>query len=116
MPALKKLAASLSEDEKIGVEIVMKALTSPLRQIAENAGKEGSIIIQKIAEMGTAFGYDAKTDIFCDMFEKGIVDPTKVVRCSIQFAASVAALLLTTEAIITDEKEEEKAAMHSMHS
>ena len=114
IPAVKALAATLTEDEKIGAEIVMKALTSPLRQIAENAGKEGAIIIQKIAEMDAAFGYDANTDTYCNMFEKGIVDPTKVVRCCIQFASSVAALLLTTEAIITDEKVEDKAA--AMHS
>lgn len=114
IPALKKLIASLSGDEKIGAEIVMKAVSSPLRQIAENAGKEGAIIIQKISEMDLSYGYDANNDTYTDMFEKGIVDPTKVVRCCIQFAASVAGLLLTTEAIITDEKDDEKASMPAM--
>jgi chaperonin GroEL len=114
IPALKSLIETLNGDEKIGAEIVMKSISSPLKQIAENAGKEGAIIIQKISEMDTAFGYDANSDTYTNMFERGIVDPTKVVRCCIQFAASIAGLLLTTEAIITDEKEEEKPAMPAM--
>lgn len=115
IPALKVLVDNLVGDERIGAEIIMKAITSPIRQIADNAGKEGAIIIQKIEEMDTAFGYDANTDTYENMFEKGIVDPTKVVRCCIQFAASIAGLLLTTEAIITEEKTEEKqSAMPSM--
>jgi chaperonin GroEL len=109
IPALEKLISSLSNDEKIGAEIVLKSIKYPLRQIAENAGKEGSIIVQKVASMKSSEGYDARNDEFVDMFEKGIVDPTKVVRCAIQFAASIAALLLTTEAIITDDEKEEKS-------
>lgn len=108
--ALQKLIDTLSGDIKVGAEIILKALTYPLRQIAENAGKEGSLIVQKVAQMTTYEGYDANEDVFCNMIEKGIVDPTKVVRSAIQFAASVAALLLTTEAIITEEKEEKPAA------
>jgi len=106
IPALEKLAASLSGDEKLGVEIIIKAISYPLRQIAENAGKEGSIIVQKVASMGTYEGWDALVDEFGNMLKKGIVDPTKVVRLTIELAASIAALLLTTEAIITDEVEE----------
>lgn len=110
IPALKKAIESLVGDEKIGAEIILKAITHPLRQIAENGGKEGSLIIQKVMEKGGNYGYDAKDDVYCDMLEKGIVDPTKVVRCCIQFSASVAGLLLTTEAIITDEADEKAEA------
>ena len=109
IPALEKLANSLSGDEKLGIEIIIKAISYPLRQIAENAGKEGSIIIQKVASMGTYEGWDALVDEFGNMFKKGIVDPTKVVRLTIELAASIAALLLTTEAIITEEAEEKSS-------
>ncbi len=106
--AIDNLIKSLDGDEKIGAEIVKKAITYPLRQISANAGVEGSLIIQKVEGLKPTEGYDAATDTFVDMFEKGIVDPTKVVRCTIQFAASIAALLLTTEAIITEEEEEKE--------
>lgn len=109
LPALKKLIASLEGDQKVGVEIIYRALSSPLRQIAENAGKEGSIVVQKVMEMKTEEGYDAREDLYVNMYEKGILNPTKVDRCAVQFAASVAALLLTTEAIITEEVEEKTA-------
>jgi chaperonin GroEL len=109
IPVLEKLAASLSGDEKLGVEIIMKAILYPARQIAENAGKEGAIIIQKIAQMDTYEGWDAQADEYCNMLKKGIVDPTKVNRLTIELAASIAALLLTTEAIITEEVEEKSA-------
>jgi chaperonin GroEL len=110
IPALEKLIATLSGDIKIGAEIILRSLTYPLRQIAENAGKEGAIIVQKVAAMKTFEGYDAREDAFVDMVLKGIVDPTKVVRCALQFAASIAGLLLTTEAIITEEEQEKPAA------
>ena len=109
MPSLEKLAASLTEDEKVGVEIIMKAISWPIRQIAENAGKEGSIIVQKITSMDTYEGWDAQNDKFGNMLEMGIVDPTKVSRLSIELSASIAALLLTTEAIITDEVDDKPA-------
>ena len=112
LPALEKLAASLTGDVKVGVEIIMKAILWPLRQIAENAGKEGSIIVQKVAGMGTYEGWDAQNDEFGNMMQKGIVDPTKVVRLSIELSASIASLLLTTEAIITEEEEEKPAMNH----
>ncbi len=110
LPALQAAIEKLSGDTKIGAEIIVRALSYPLRQIAENAGKEGSIIVQKVASMGTYEGYDAREDVYVNMMDKGIVDPTKVVRCALQFAASIAGLLLTTEAIITEEEQEKPAA------
>ncbi len=110
IPALEKLAATLSGDEKVGVEIIIKAIVWPIRQISLNAGKEGSIIVQKVASMGTYEGWDALNDRFGNMLEMGIVDPTKVTRLSIELAGSIAALLLTTEAIITEEKEEKSSS------
>ena len=104
------MIASLSGDVKIGAEIIARALAYPLRQISENAGKEGSIVVQKVASMKQNEGYDAREDVYVNMIEKGIVDPTKVVRCALQFAASIAGLLLTTEAIITEEEQEKPAA------
>jgi chaperonin GroEL len=106
LPAVEKLIGKLTGDTKIGAEILARSLIYPIRQIAENAGKEGSIVVQKVASMSTQEGYDAREDVYVNMIEKGIVDPTKVVRCAIQFAASVAGLLLTTEAIITEEEKE----------
>lgn len=114
LPILEKLATELSGDEKIGVEIVIKALTYPLRQIAENAGKEGSIIVERVKQMKGHEGWDAATDSFGDMLAKGIIDPTKVVRLTIELAASIASLLLTTEAIITDEVEEKESTPAGM--
>jgi chaperonin GroEL len=114
IPELEKLAASLKGDEKIGAEIIIRTLTYPLRQIAENAGKEGSIIVQRVSQMDTYEGWDAQNDAFGNMLEKGIVDPTKVVRLSIELSASIAALLLTTEAIITDQKQEAGAQTPAM--
>lgn len=105
---LEKLANSLDNvDEKTGVEIIKKAILSPLHQIAKNAGQEGSIIVQKVKEEKDNIGYNAIKNEYVNMYDKGIVDPKKVVRCSIQAAASIAGLMLTTEVIIT-EKEEEK--------
>jgi len=109
--AVQKLISLLVGDEKIGAEIILRALTYPLKQISENAGKEGSIVVQYVQQMKSQEeGYDAAEDTYCNMFQKGIVDPMKVVRCAIQFASSIAALLLTTEAIVTEEKEAKEAA------
>ncbi len=110
IPEMEKLVASLKGDVKIGAEIILRSLSYPLRQIAENAGKEGSIVVQKVASMKANEGYDAREDAYVDMVAHGIVDPTKVVRCALQFAASIAGLLLTTEAIITEEPQEKSAA------
>lgn len=110
IPVLEKLAASLSGDIKVGVELIIKAISFPLRQIAENAGKEGSLIVQKVASMQTNEGWDAQNDKYGNMLEMGIVDPTKVVRLAIELSASIAGLLLTTEAIITEEADEKAPA------
>ena len=111
VPMLEKLATTLTGGQKIGVEIIMKAITVPLRQIAENAGLEGSIIVQKVKASKQNEGWDALSDKFGNMIDMGIIDPTKVVRLGIELAASIASLLLTTEAIITDEVEEKKGSL-----
>ena len=103
IPTVKKLVASLSGDEKTGAFIVLKALEEPIRQIAKNAGLDGSVIVDKVISSKRAnFGYDALNNKYCDMVECGIIDPTKVTRSVLQNAASVAATLLTTESIVTD--------------
>ena len=104
---VEKLLTTLQGDEKLGAKIIIKALSSPLRQIAENAGKEGSIILQKVLSMGTNDGYNALTDEYVDMVKAGILDPTKVTRLALENAVSIAAILLTTEATITEIAEEE---------
>lgn len=110
IPALKKLAEGLTGCSKVGAEIIMKAITYPLRQIAENAGQEGSIVVQKVMAMKVNEGWNALTDEYGNLVEMGVIDPTKVTRLTIELAASIASLLLTTEAIITDEPKEEKTA------
>ncbi|KGT80288.1 molecular chaperone GroEL, partial [Bradyrhizobium japonicum] len=92
-----------NDDQKTGVEIVRKALSAPARQIAINAGEDGSVIVGKILENKTyAYGFDSQTGDYADLVKKGIIDPTKVVRTAIQNAASVAALLITTEAMVAE--------------
>lgn len=109
--ALGKLADVTEGDEKTGMQIVLKALEAPVRQIAQNAGLEGSVIIEKIKESGkVGYGFDAASESYKDMIEAGIVDPTKVTRSALQNAASVAAMVLTTESLVAD-KEEENDAM-----
>jgi len=98
----------LEGDEAVGVQIIRRALEEPLRQIAENAGEEGSIIVEKVKAMEEGMGYNALTGEYVNMLEAGIVDPAKVVRSAIQNAASIAALFLTTEAVVTEKPEEEK--------
>lgn len=98
-----KAAAAASGDEKTGVEIVLRALEEPVRQIADNAGLEGSVIVEKIKEANKpGYGYDAAAGEYGDMTEKGIIDPTKVSRSALQNAASISALLLTTESLVSD--------------
>jgi chaperonin GroEL len=98
-----------NEDEKTGIQIIRRAMEEPLRQIVANAGGEGSIVIAKVQEGKDDFGYNAKTDEYQSMFEAGIIDPTKVTRVALENAASVAGMLLTTEATITDIPEPEAA-------
>ncbi len=106
IPAVKAYVDSVEGDEKTGAAIVLKALEEPVRQIAANAGIEGSIIVDKLKTKGeVGYGYNALTDVFCDMIETGIVDPTKVTRSALQNASSVASVVLTTESLIADIKE-----------
>jgi chaperonin GroEL len=103
IPAVKKLVGELDGDEKTGAAIILKALEEPIRQIAKNAGVDGSVIVDKVvSSKKTNYGYDALNNKYCDMVESGIIDPTKVTRSVLQNAASVAATLLTTESIVTD--------------
>ena len=106
IPAVEAVVASLEGDEKTGAQIVAKALTSPMKQIADNAGLDGAVIIAKIRESGkVGYGFDAYNETYCDMVEAGIVDPAKVTRCALQNAASIASTVLTTEAVVSDKKE-----------
>jgi chaperonin GroEL len=98
-----------NNDETTGIKIIARAIEEPLRQIVANAGLEGSVVVAKVKEGSGAFGFNAKTDEYCDMYAAGIIDPTKVVRVALENAASVAALLLTTEATITELPKEDKA-------
>jgi chaperonin GroEL len=111
IPALEKL--KVEGDIKIGVDIVKKALEEPIRQIANNAGQEGSVVCERVKNEKGAFGFDAAKDEYTDMIEAGIIDPTKVVRLALQNAASVASLMITTEALVA-EKPEKKPAYPSM--
>ena len=111
IPAVKACMDEVSGDEKTGVSIVLKALEEPVRQIALNSGLEGSVIIDKILTSGkVGYGFDAYKEEYCDMISSGIVDPTKVTRSALQNAASVAAMVLTTESLVTDIKEPEPPA------
>ena len=105
--SLKSL--KIPAEQLVGVSIVRRALEEPIRQIAENAGVEGSVVVDKVGkETKTAFGFDAAKEEYGDLVEAGIVDPTKVARYALQNAASVAGLMLTTEVMITDLPEEKK--------
>jgi chaperonin GroEL len=100
----------LNEEQRVGVEIVKRACEEPCRMIAQNAGKEGSIVVQKVKEGKGAFGYNAATDEFEDLIDAGVIDPTKVVRSALQNAASVASLLITTEALVAEKPKDDKAS------
>ena len=109
---LRALAAigdlSFDGDKQWGVKIVTRALEEPLRQIAANSGDDGSIVIQKVREGEGSFGFNAQTGVYGDLFEMGIIDPTKVVRTALQNAASVASLMVTTEAIVAERPKDDK--------
>jgi chaperonin GroEL len=106
LPALDKVRAS--GDDKIGLDIVRRALEEPIRQIAENAGAEGSIVVQTVREGKGAFGFNAETEEYEDLLAAGIIDPTKVTRVALQNAASIAGLMVTTECMVTEIPEKEK--------
>jgi len=95
-----------NDDETTGIEIVKRAIEEPLRQICENAGKEGAVIVQKVREGKADFGYNARTDVFENLHAAGVVDPAKVTRVALENAASIAGMFLTTECVISEKKED----------
>ncbi|MGD9840720.1 MAG: chaperonin GroEL [Candidatus Bipolaricaulis sp.] len=111
LKALEKLEKELEGDEKVGVQLLRRAVELPARQLAENAGFEGAVIVEQLKKEKNAIGFDVETEEFRDMFEAGIIDPTKVTRTALQNAASIAGMLLTTEALVAEIKEEKKEAM-----
>ena len=111
IPEVAKLVDMVDGDEKTGVKIVVKALEEPVRQIAANAGFDGGVVVDKIMSSGkVGYGFDAYNEVYCDMMASGIVDPTKVTRSALQNAASIASVILTTESVVADKKEEAPAA------
>ncbi|MBP7726652.1 MAG: chaperonin GroEL [Candidatus Bipolaricaulis sp.] len=111
LKALEKLEKELEGDEKVGVQLLRRAVELPARQLAENAGFEGAVIVEQLKKEKNVIGFDVETEEFRDMFEAGIIDPTKVTRTALQNAASIAGMLLTTEALVAEIKEEKKEAM-----
>src|SRR5678816_1228671 len=107
--SLEKLKG-LNEDETTGIQIVKRALEEPLRQIVVNSGIEGSIVVQKIKENKGDFGFNARTEVYENLFAAGVIDPTKVTRIALENAASIAGMLLTTEAVVADKPEPKTAA------
>jgi len=105
--AVGSVRSKAKGDEKIGVDIVLHALAAPLRQIADNGGLDGSVVVDEVVQQSVNSGYDAKTGEYTDMFQAGIIDPVKVVRTALANAASIAALMLTTEALVTNFDEED---------
>ena len=112
-------ALKLEGDERIGAQIIWRALEAPLRQIAENAGKDGAVVVQNVLAKNTPnYGYNAATDVYEDLTKAGVIDPKKVTRMALLNAASVASLLLTTDAIVSEapSHDDEKAGAHAGHS
>ncbi|MFH0877806.1 MAG: chaperonin GroEL [Candidatus Omnitrophota bacterium] len=113
IPALDGIKVA-DDDEKVGINIIRRALEEPLRQLTMNAGVDGSVIVQKVKSEKKNIGYDVNTDEYVDMLEAGIIDPTKVTRSALQNASSIASLLLTTEVLVTDIPEKDRPSMPSM--
>ena len=113
IPRVKKLLDKVDEDEKLGVKIILKALEEPVKQIATNAGLEGSVILDKVKESPVGVGFDALNEKYVDMKKEGIVDPTKVTRSALQNAASVASMVLTTESVVTNKPETKCGCNHN---
>jgi chaperonin GroEL len=107
LPTLKKL--KFDGDRKMGLDIVLRALEEPIRQIVQNAGLEGSVVVQKVKEGKDSYGFDADKEEYTDMIEAGIIDPTKVVRLALQNAASVSSLLITTECVVAEKPKKDQA-------
>ncbi len=112
IPRVQKLLDKVDEDEKLGVKIILKALEEPVKQIATNAGLEGSVILDKVKESPVGVGFDALNEKYVDMKKEGIVDPTKVTRSALQNAASVASMVLTTESVVTNKPEPKGCGHH----
>ena len=111
IPAVAKLCDGADGDELVGIKLVLKSLEAPLYQIAENAGHDGAVVVDKVKNYGKdGYGFDAYNEVYVDMMEKGIVDPTKVTRSALQNAASIASTVLTTEAVVANQPEPEPAA------
>jgi chaperonin GroEL len=108
LSAVLDTITNISAEQKFGVSIIRRSIEEPLRQISANAGVEGSIVVNKVREGSGAFGYNAATDTYGDLLEQGVIDPAKVVRCALQNAASVAGLMLTTEALVAERPKDEK--------
>jgi chaperonin GroEL len=102
----------LNEDETTGIQIIKRAVEEPLRQIVINSGIEGSIVVQKIKEGQGDFGFNARTEVYENLFAAGVIDPTKVTRVALENAASIAGMLLTTECVVADKPKKEEAHMH----
>jgi len=111
IPALDKLKGD-NEDENTGIAIIRRALEEPMRKIAENAGVEGSIVVQKVKEGKDDYGFNARSEVYENLYKSGVIDPTKVTRVALENAASIAGMLLTTECVLADEKEENAAPMN----
>jgi chaperonin GroEL len=109
IPKVEKLLDELVGDQKTGVQIIVKALEEPIRQIAANAGMEGSIVVDRVKNSAKGVGYDVLSEKYVDMIEAGIVDPAKVTRIALQNASSIAAMLLTTESLVGEIPEKEPA-------
>jgi chaperonin GroEL len=107
-PAVQKLHDTLAGDEKIGAAIILRSLEEPIRHIAANSGHDGGVIADEVKSQEGSVGFNANTGEFVDMFKAGIVDPTKVTRSALQNASSISGLMLTTEAMITNIKDDEK--------
>jgi len=118
--ALVRAAAKLAdlkgdnEDQTVGIRVALRAMESPLRQIVDNAGEEPSVVANRVREGDGNFGYNAATEVYGDMLEMGILDPTKVTRLALQFAASVAGLMITTECMVTDAPKKDAPSMPDM--
>ncbi len=114
IPAVAKIRDKARGDEKLGVDIIRKSLRAPARQIADNAGCEGDVIVEQILEKSGSYGYDARNHEFTDLVKAGIIDPAKVSRVALENAASVAGLMLTTEVLVTDLKDDAKPTAHAV--
>ncbi|MCL2740333.1 MAG: chaperonin GroEL, partial [Oscillospiraceae bacterium] len=110
IPALEKLVANAEGDEKTGMQIILRALEEPVRQIAQNAALEGAVIMENVKAKEKGIGFDVMSETYVDMIKAGIVDPTKVTRSALKNAASVAGIVLTTESVVADKPEEAGAA------